>query len=98
MQAEKQIHEFSIDRLDCGYKSPIEVFENELQTQMDNDIMEVVFSYGINVDKNELVKALAYDRKQYEAGFADGRAAAERRIAESLGMIQAAIGQLIDGV
>lgn len=76
MQAEKYRREFSIDRLDCDYKSPIEVFQYEVETQMDNDIMKAVVNYGIDVDKNELIKALAYDRKQYEAGFADGRAAA----------------------
>ena len=97
MQVEKHSLELSIDRFDCGYKSPIEIFENELQTQMENDIMKVVLNYGIDVDRNELVKALAYDRKQYEAGFSDGRAAAERRIAEAVCKIQAALGQLIDG-
>lgn len=28
---------------------------------------------GIKVDKEELVKALSYDRRQYEKGYADGK-------------------------
>ena len=34
--------------------------------------MKVVLSYGIEVDKDELIKTLAYDREQYEKGYADG--------------------------
>ena len=45
---------------------------------MENDIMKTVISYDINVDKAELIKALAYDREQYEKGYADGQRAEER--------------------
>jgi hypothetical protein len=43
-----------------------------LQTRIENDAVQVVQSYGFNVDKAELEKALKYDRDQYEKGYAAG--------------------------
>lgn len=59
------------------YISPIEIVE-KMSNQIEKDIMEVVLNCGIKVDKDELVKALSYDRKQYEKGYADGQRAGER--------------------
>ena len=59
------------------YISPIEIVE-KISNQIEKDIMEVVLSYGIKIDKDELVKALLYDRKQYEKGYADGQRVRER--------------------
>ena len=58
------------------YKSPIEIIQGELQTKMDGAIMKAVQKVGINVDKDELLHALAYDRGQYQLGFRDGKAKA----------------------
>lgn len=55
------------------YKSPIEIIQQQAQMKMENDIYRAVLSYDINVDKDELVKALQYDRDQYDEGYADGR-------------------------
>ena len=59
------------------YQSPIEVFATELQTSfaeaVEADIVNVVQRYGINVNKEELIKALDYDRQQYEEGYRDGK-------------------------
>ena len=55
------------------YKSPIEILYGQTQTQIEGDVLRVVQSYGINVDKEELIRALQYDRDQYEKGYADGR-------------------------
>jgi hypothetical protein len=38
--------------------------------------MEAVSKYCISVDKDELIKALNYDREQYEIGYKEGRAKA----------------------
>lgn len=54
------------------YKSPIEIFKEEMQYYFDNNIVEAVQRYDIQVDKDELLKALRYDRDQYEKGYADG--------------------------
>ena len=58
------------------YKSPIEIIVADIHTQMvkqqEKDIYEAVQSYGISVDKDELVRALEYDRRQYTKGYIDG--------------------------
>lgn len=55
-----------------SYISPIEIIHTELRTQIENDVYKAVQQYGIIVDKDELIKALRYDRAQYEAGYLDG--------------------------
>lgn len=54
------------------YESPIEIIQTQMQMQMDKGILKAVQGVGINVDKEELVKALAYDREQYVKGYKDG--------------------------
>lgn len=58
-----------------SYDSPIEIVKKmQEQYEMDvvNNVVKCVQSYGINVDKDELLKALKYDRQQYEKGYKDG--------------------------
>ena len=55
------------------YKSPIDIVYGQMQTQMEGDILRAVQSYGINVDKEELIRAMQYDRDQYDKGYADGK-------------------------
>ena len=54
------------------YKSPIEVFRMQ-DYQIENEIMNVILKYDIAVDKDELIRALRYDRDQYDKGYADGK-------------------------
>lgn len=56
-----------------NYQSPIELIQGNLQTQIENNCVKAVQSYGFNVDKEELRKALEYDRDQYNKGYADAR-------------------------
>lgn len=56
------------------YKSPIDILTNDIVTAEENAVIQAVVKCGINVDKDELVKALAYDRGQYEKGYADAKA------------------------
>lgn len=58
------------------YKSPIEVLYEGAEMQYENGVISAVQKYGVDVDKDELVRALQYDREQYEKGYADGRACA----------------------
>lgn len=58
--------------LKMDYKSPVEVIRHEMQMRVENDVMKAVQQHDIYVDKNELIKALKYDRDQYVKGFADG--------------------------
>lgn len=55
------------------YKSVMEIIQGNLQAQLEGEIMRVVHSVDVNVDKDELIKALAYDRQQYEKGYADAK-------------------------
>ena len=55
-----------------GYESPIRRIVGEMETKMEADTMSVIQHYGIDVDKEELIKALAYDREQYDKGYQDG--------------------------
>lgn len=58
------------------YKSPIEAFITNMQTERirfaEEQIYKAVQSVGVNVDRHELEKALLYDRGQYQKGYADG--------------------------
>jgi hypothetical protein len=54
------------------YKSPIEMIADEMKFVYDNEIVRVVQQHDIKVDKDELLKALKYDRNQYDAGFVEG--------------------------
>lgn len=57
---------------DMHYQSPVEIINGGWQTKFEDGIYETILNYGVSVDKDELVKALQYDRGQYEKGFADG--------------------------
>ena len=55
-----------------SYESPIEIYRC-MNNQLENDVVNVVRSYGISVDKDELIKALEYDRGQYQKGYEDAK-------------------------
>lgn len=54
-----------------SYQSPIELIQTQMEERIRDKIYEAVVSVGVNVDKEELLKALAYDRCQYQKGYAD---------------------------
>ena len=54
-----------------SYQSPIEIIYGDLKLKTENEIVRAVQQVGINVDKEELLKALAYDRHMYERGRRD---------------------------
>lgn len=59
------------------YKSPIEIISNDdialqISQSINGLIYKAVIDTGVTVDKEELLKALNYDRGQYEAGYEDG--------------------------
>lgn len=68
------------------YKSPIELITTEITRQLnkqtDEAIYQAVQRIGVNVDKDELIKALSYDRQQYQKGYADGVKAVIKKIKE----------------
>lgn len=54
-----------------SYKSPIDVLMKEAQLNYENGIYEAIQEYEIKVDKEELIKALNYDREMYIKGYND---------------------------
>ena len=71
------------------YNSPIEFLMTDIQNQIikqqDEEIYKAVLHYVPNVDKEELIRALQYDRGQYEKGYADGKADAMAEIVRCKG-------------
>ena len=59
-----------------SYESPITVAFKNIRDQVnlviENDIWKAVVNIGVAVDKDELMKALKYDREQYDRGYTDG--------------------------
>lgn len=55
-----------------GYSSPIQLILSDIQMKLEDDTCEAVQRVGVKVDKDELFKALQYDRDQYHKGFTDG--------------------------
>lgn len=67
-----------------NYESPITRIQNQLLEGMvkkeeDQFMLEVRQTIGYNIDKAELIKALNYDREQYERGYQDGKTAGYRQ-------------------
>lgn len=61
---------------DMIYRSPISIVQeitSQFKEQVDNQVFEAVLNVGVNVDKTELLKALNYDRNQFEEGYSKGR-------------------------
>lgn len=54
-----------------GWEPPIKIIEAERKTKIEGDIIKAIKSYDIDVNKEELIKALNYDRNQYKAGYKD---------------------------
>lgn len=52
-----------------GYQPPIEIIMGKVRMEQDKEIYRAVQSYGVNVDKDELIRALQYDRGQFDAGY-----------------------------
>jgi len=54
-----------------SYQSVIELVATNMRIKVEDSIFKAVQDVGVNVDKDELIKALRYDRGQYEKGYAD---------------------------
>ena len=66
------------------YNPVIHLYKTRLQEEADEAVLSTVLrevtKMGVMVDREELLKALRYDRAQYEKGYADGRADAQKWI------------------
>ena len=64
-----------------SYKPPMEILYDDTMSNIANQIREdidnrIVCEFnnqiGLNIDKDELIKALKYDRDQYNKGYLEG--------------------------
>ena len=55
-----------------GWEAPIKIICQELSTKVEDSIITAIQRIGIDVNQEELIKALAYDRQQYERGYING--------------------------
>jgi arginine repressor len=72
VEGQMDITEFLDDKGENMYESPINQILGEMQITYENECMKAVQSCGFDVNKEELTKALQYDRGQYEKGYKDG--------------------------
>jgi len=54
-----------------SYESPINIIYGEINNKLENEVLTAIHNLGIDVDKEELVRALRYDREQYQKGYDD---------------------------
>ena len=57
--------------MEMSYKSPVEIKQELVEEELNGLFKEVVKIYA-RVDRDEMIKALLYDREQYEAGYLEG--------------------------
>ena len=70
------------------YESSIDIIYSEMQMKFEGDICKAVQKVGIEVNKEELIQALKYDREQYSKGFKDGYDEAKREVADKFPALQ----------
>ena len=57
------------------YDPIVTVYEeaaSQLTKHIENEVFSIVKRYNIDVNKDELIRALPYDRNQYRKGYDDG--------------------------
>ena len=54
------------------YEDIITIVKKQMEAVVENEVLKAVHGVGVNVDKEELTKALQYDRDQYNKGYKDG--------------------------
>lgn len=54
------------------YESPIKLIYKNVEQTFENGIIKAIQKVDIDVNKEELLHALKYDKYQYEKGFNDG--------------------------
>lgn len=71
-----------------SYKSPVEIYVSQLRIEqernLENEVTKAVRDLDIYVAKDELIRALRYDRHQYEKGYKDGYEDGVRKMMERL--------------
>lgn len=56
----------------------INIYMQDVSAKIEEETLGVIKKMGVDVNKEELIKALNYDRQQYEKGYEDGKKDADR--------------------
>jgi hypothetical protein len=73
------------------YESPILITKaidqitRQINEAAENQIFEAVLKGGVEVNREELIKALQYDRDQYDKGYEDGFRDGKNEVVQSEG-------------
>ena len=59
-----------------AYESPINLIMQDIKYKYEQNILIAIQNVGVDVNRYELIKALAYDRQQYSKGYQEGYAQA----------------------
>lgn len=54
-----------------SYESPIKLYATQVEPQIEGEILRVIQKMEVVADKEELLRALQYDRNQYFKGYRD---------------------------
>lgn len=74
------------------YESPIKTILQTMQEKLEADVLEIIQRHNVIVDKDELTKALKYDRDSYQKGYKDGIKEFAERLREKSYPFPCAIG------
>ena len=74
-----------------NYESPLKIFFDKFNTELDNGVVKACQNVGVYVSKEELIKALNYDREQYEKGYADASKDYEKLLDKTFDLLCAKI-------
>ena len=64
------------------YESPIEIITTGVNLLVEENVYKTVTKLDINVDKDELLMALQYDREQYQKGYKEAIKEFAKRLKE----------------
>lgn len=83
------------------WQSPIEMYFNDMRISQEERLEETVFKavqeVGIQVNRDELLKALAYDREQYDKGYRDACRDMRRAFFNALDELRTKVDDVVTG-
>lgn len=78
-----------ISPITVAIATQVEQFTNDVESE----VLKNVTRIGVDVDKDELLRALKYDREQYERGYAEGKSSGyDQGFNDGLNSVEAANG------
>lgn len=68
---EKNLKNKCIDNTN-GYESPVKLIQKSFDSAIEDKVITLIQEYDVTIDKDELIKALNYDRNQFSLGYGSG--------------------------